>query len=71
MGLRPLLFFLPLRERNSRLNRKNCLEVRTVIIGLKIFMISVGVYASVRLSGIAIEWLREAFDYLRPKPPKR
>lgn len=41
-----------------------------MVLGLKIFFASVGIYASVRLSGIAIEWLREAFSYLRPKPPK-
>ena len=42
-----------------------------MIVGLKIFMISVGIYAGVRLSGIAIEWLKEAFEYIRPKPPRR
>lgn len=41
------------------------------MIGLKIFVISVGIYAGVRLSGIAIEWLREAFEYIRPHPPKQ
>jgi hypothetical protein len=37
------------------------------MIGLKIFLTAVGIYAGVRLSGIAIEWLREVFEGLRPK----
>ena len=36
------------------------------MFALKIFGTAVGVYAAVRLSGIAIEWLREIFDELRP-----
>jgi len=33
---------------------------------VKVMLLSVGFYASVRLSGIAIEWLRELFERLRP-----
>ena len=40
-----------------------------MVMGLKILVTSVSIYAGVRLSGIAIEWLRETFDRMRP--PKR
>jgi len=41
------------------------------MIGLKIFTVCIGIYVGVRLSGIAIEWLREAFEYIRPRSKDR
>lgn len=36
------------------------------MIGLKIFVVAVGIYGGVRLAGIAIEWLKLLFEELRP-----
>lgn len=40
-----------------------------MVLGLKIFLTSVGVYAGVRLAGIAIEWLKVGIDKLKPRNP--
>ena len=37
-----------------------------MVLGLKIFLTSVGVYAGVRLAGIAIEWMKVGIDKLKP-----
>lgn len=37
-----------------------------MILALKIFATSVGVYAAVRASGIAMAWLKEFFDRMKP-----
>ena len=39
------------------------------MLALKIFGTIVGVYAGIKFSGIAIEWIRVAIDALRP--PKK
>lgn len=38
-----------------------------MMLGLKIFVTAVCVYASIRFSGIAIEWLKEICDGLSPR----
>lgn len=38
---------------------------------LEIIGMVVGAYAGIRLSGIAIEWLKEGLDALRPKNFKK
>jgi hypothetical protein len=35
-------------------------------LGLKIFGLTVGVYAGIRLSSVAIDWIRWTIDSLRP-----
>ncbi len=37
-------------------------------LGIKIFGLTVGLYAGIRLSGVAISWIRYSIDQL--KPPK-
>ncbi len=39
-------------------------------LGLKIFGSIVGIYAGVRLSGVAIDWIRYSIDSLRPPRDK-
>ena len=38
-----------------------------MMFALKLFGAVVGIYASVNLSKIAIEWMKEGFDHLRPR----
>lgn len=42
-----------------------------MFIALKIFGTAVGVYAGVRFAGLAIDWLRELFDSLKPNRNKK
>ena len=54
------------RIQNKPVCRKQRRRNSVMFIALKIFGTAVGVYAGVRVAGIAIEWLRELFDSLRP-----
>lgn len=38
-----------------------------MLIGLKLFVTAVLLYAGVRLAGIGIGWLKEFFDQLSPR----
>ena len=59
------------RIQNKSVCRKKRRRNSVMFIALKIFGTAVGVYAGVRLAGIAIEWLREMFDSLRPNRNKK
>lgn len=41
------------------------------MLGLKIFITVVGLYAGIRMTGIGLAWLREFFDQLAPKNNRR
>lgn len=38
---------------------------------LNLFLGIVGIYAALKLAGIAMDWVKEGIDCLRPKPKDR
>lgn len=40
-------------------------------VSLNIFLGIVGVYAALKLAGIAMDWVKEGLDYLRPRTRDR
>lgn len=38
-----------------------------MLIGIKIFVTSICIYAGVRLAGIAMSWMKHGFDKLKPR----
>lgn len=42
-----------------------------LMISLNIFLGIVGIYAALKLAGIAMDWVKVGLDYLRPGPKDR